>query len=75
MIYQDDLVLITSAESQANMQQKGFRVRLIFPNFGVCNHIGVYKNQVVENFPYLMQLDAHLNQDLHSVHKYHCILT
>ena len=75
VVYHDALVLMTSAESQEYMEQKGFRNCIVFPKFGVCNHLGVYKNRVVGNHPYLMPLDAHLNQDLHSAHKYHCILT
>ena len=73
VVYHNALVfLMTSAKSQEYVEKKEYRE---FPKFLVCEHLGVYKNGVVGNHLYLMPLDAHLNQELHSAHKFNCILT
>ena len=42
---------------------------------GVNDHLMRYKNRVVGNHPYLMPLDAHLNQDIHAAFDYHAVIS
>ena len=74
-VYHDALSLMTANEPIEYMKRKGYWDRLIRPLFNVTKHLGCYHNRVVGNHPYVMPLDAHLNQDLHTGHDWHCIIT
>ena len=74
-VYHDALSLMTANEPIEYMKRKGYWDRLIRPLFNVTKHLGCYHNRFVGNHPYVMPLDAHLNQDLHTGHDWHCIIT
>ena len=75
VVYHDALSLMTGKESIKYMKEKGYWNKLIRPLNGVNDKYKRYKDRVVGNHPYLMPLDAHLNQDLHSAFDYHCVIT
>ena len=74
-VYHDALSLMTGKDSIKYMQEKGYWDRLIRPLNGLNDKYSRYKDRVIGKHPYLMPLDAHLNQDLHAAFDYHCVLT
>ena len=71
-VYHDALSLITSANSQAYCNEKGYR--LILPQLDL-NKGTIYENRPIGNIPWEMPMDAHLNQDVHQSVDHHVLLT
>ena len=75
VVFHDALSLFTGKEPVAYMKEKGYWDKLVRPMLGINDNLKRFENRVVGNHPYLMPLDAHLNQDIHLSHDYHTILT
>ena len=80
MVYHDALSLMTSKSTKEWMRKKGYLKRWILPSEDLFDNLPAevkskYKQNPIGNSPEFMPLDAHLNQDVHSSHDFHKILS
>ena len=79
MVYHDALSLMTAKRTKEWMREKNYLKRWILPTENLFDDLpavkAAYKQNPIGNSPELMPWDAHLNQDVHSSHDFHAIVT